>query len=529
MPCDWRFIATIDCAAVAARADIDALERACEHVVRCDVDAITDDDAIASRRGKTLMKTLQLLSEYLLHVQEALNAQKLKAESDAAAWRDRARRERDECRLARREVRVMKETHEEELVAIAAQYAKKRNAPDEAELEDARRRGERLASERFAKDLERRLREQRELFDGAIDRMRVAHAEARAESAREAASRKAELAAARAEYVSQTAEATKEANRMVYDAQTVVRDAREKAELEKSNAVRVKAELAEARDEARSAKRAATEAKTLTHKMSEDLKRERDAAAELRKALERRDDERRALHEKLETLNSKASRDKNEESQELVSLRELTKSHYAEIERLKRDNEGLRREIETASNWVTEKQKSWVSANEQILHDEIERKETELQLKESQITQLRKQLEKQRQQSPPQKATFSVAENIADVHSTSAAVPVAELVPMALAIPTTSITVKQQRKTLDPPPRDAFGLRDADSALAAIMEDLKVRDDSSGLDDVAFEAAMKKFEATRLRDVPKELRSRYEASLAKTKSEIDGVVIGGVH
>jgi len=40
---------------------------------------------------------------------------------------------------------------------------------------------------------------------------------------------------------------------------------------------------------------------------------------------------------------------------------------------------------------------------------------------------------------------------------------------------------------------------------------------------------MKKFEATRLRDVPKELRSRYEASLAKTKSEIDGVVIGGVH
>ena len=475
------------------------------------------------------MKTLQLLSEYLLHVQEALNAQKLKAESDAAAWRDRARRERDECRLARREVRVMKETHEEELVAIAAQYAKKRNAPDEAELEDARRRGERLASERFAKDLERRLREQRELFDGAIDRMRVAHAEARAESAREAASRKAELAAARAEYVSQTAEATKEANRMVYDAQTVVRDAREKAELEKSNAVRVKAELAEARDEARSAKRAATEAKTLTHKMSEDLKRERDAAAELRKALERRDDERRALHEKLETLNSKASRDKNEESQELVSLRELTKSHYAEIERLKRDNEGLRREIETASNWVTEKQKSWVSANEQILHDEIERKETELQLKESQITQLRKQLEKQRQQSPPQKATFSVAENIADVHSTSAAVPVAELVPMALAIPTTSITVKQQRKTLDPPPRDAFGLRDADSALAAIMEDLKVRDDSSGLDDVAFEAAMKKFEATRLRDVPKELRSRYEASLAKTKSEIDGVVIGGVH
>jgi len=316
---------------------------------------------------------------------------------------------------------------------------------------------------------------------------------------------------------------------MVYDAQTVVRDAREKAELEKSNAVRVKAELAEARDEARSAKRAATEAKTLTHKMSEDLKRERDAAAELRKALERRDDERRALHEKLETLNSKASRDKNEESQELVSLRELTKSHYAEIERLKRDNEGLRREIETASNWVTEKQKSWVSANEQILHDEIERKETELQLKESQITQLRKQLEKQRQQSPPQKATFSVAENIADVHSTSAAVPVAELVPMALAIPTTSITVKQQRKTLDPPPRDAFGLRDADSALAAIMEDLKVRDDSSGLDDVAFEAAMKKFEATRLRDVPKELRSRYEASLAKTKSEIDGVVIGGVH
>ena len=100
-----------------------------------------------------------------------------------------------------------------------------------------------MAAERAARDLEKRLREQRELFDSAVDRMRAAHAEAQAEAARELSARKAELASARAQYVASSTESTKEANRMVADAQALIREAREKAELEKSNVARVRSEL----------------------------------------------------------------------------------------------------------------------------------------------------------------------------------------------------------------------------------------------------------------------------------------------
>ena len=56
--------------------------------------------------------------------------------------KDRARTERDEARKSARELRLAMEAHEAELIAVAAEYAKKRNNPDNAELEDARRRGE---------------------------------------------------------------------------------------------------------------------------------------------------------------------------------------------------------------------------------------------------------------------------------------------------------------------------------------------------------------------------------------------------
>jgi hypothetical protein len=61
------------------------------------------------------------------------------------------------------------------------------------------------------------------------------------------------------------------------------------------------------------------------------------------------------------------------------------------------------------------------------------------------------------------------------------------------------------------------------------MDDLDVDVDAQGLDDEAFERAMKKFQAMCLRDVPKELRARYDSAMSSTQREIDGVVIGGKH
>jgi len=527
---DWIALQAVDSRRIKATTDIDALESVLEHVVRCDIDAISNHDMCEPKRGRELAKVLQLLVEYLLHVQEALSEGKSRAEKEAQGWKDRARRERDDQRKYQRELRLMSETHEEELIAVAAEYAKKRNAPDSAELEDARRRGEAQAAERASRDLEKRLREQRELFDGAIDRMRAAHAEAQAEAARELAARKAELAAARAEYVSQSVEATKEANRMVADAQNVVRDAREKAELEKSNVSRVKAELSAVHDEAQRSKRALIESKSQVNKLNEDIKRERDAAAELRSALERRDEERRALHETLQAMSAKTSNQKTQETQEIVSLRELTKSNYAEIERLKRENEVLRRDKDAASKWVAEeKQNSWVSANEQILQEEITRKDAELKLKHAQISQLQAQLVASK---TGRKVTFEREENVVKDEPKAARIPAQVEAQDENVVAVDAVAEdakKKQRKTLEPPPREAFGVRDISSALAAVMNDLDVDVDAQGLDDEAFERAMKKFQATRLRDVPKELRSRYDSAMSSTQREIDGVVIGGKH
>lgn len=527
---DWIALQAVDSRRIKATTDIDALESVLEHVVRCDIDAISNHDMCEPKRGRELAKVLQLLVEYLLHVQEALSEGKSRAEKEAQGWKDRARRERDDQRKYQRELRLMSETHEEELIAVAAEYAKKRNAPDSAELEDARRRGEAQAAERASRDLEKRLREQRELFDGAIDRMRAAHAEAQAEAARELAARKAELAAARAEYVSQSVEVTKEANRMVADAQNVVRDAREKAELEKSNVSRVKAELSAAHDEAQRSKRALIESKSQVNKLNEDIKRERDAAAELRSALERRDEERRALHETLQAMSAKTSNQKTQETQEIVSLRELTKSNYAEVERLKRENEVLRRDKDAASKWVAEeKQKSWVSANEQILQEEITRKDAELKLKHAQISQLQAQLVASK---TGRKVTFEREENVVKDEPKAALIPAQVEVQdeNVVAVDAVAEDAKEkQHKTLEPPPREVFGVRDVSSALAAVMDDLDVDVDAQGLDDEAFERAMKKFQAMCLRDVPKELRARYDSAMSSTQREIDGVVIGGKH
>ena len=174
----WGAIARCDSRDARRRRDIDALESVLEACVRADVDSVTNQDMCEPKRGRELTKLLQMLVEYLLHVQEALSEGKAKAERDAEGWKDRARTERDEARKSARELRLAMEAHEAELIAVAAEYAKKRNNPDNAELEDARRRGESMAAERAAKDLEKRLREQRELFDSAVDRMRAAHAEA---------------------------------------------------------------------------------------------------------------------------------------------------------------------------------------------------------------------------------------------------------------------------------------------------------------------------------------------------------------
>ena len=62
------------------------------------------------------------------------------------------------------------------------------------------------------------------------------------------------------------------------------------------------------------------------------------------------------------------------------------------------------------------------------------------------------------------------------------------------------------------------------------MHDIDVDGDfDAGISDDAFKAAMARFEATRLQDVPKNLRKNYLASRAEIQKEMDSVVVGGVH
>jgi hypothetical protein len=546
---DWNAIYHADSAAIRRERDIDALESALEVVVRADIDSVTNQDMAEPRKGRELAKLSQLLVEYLLHVQEALSEGKCRAEKEAIGWRERARKERDECRKYARELRLLGEAHEAELMAVAAEYAKKRNAPDSAELEDARRRGESIASERAGKELERRLKEQRELFDSAVDRMRAAHAEAQAEAARELAARKAELAAARAEYVSNSADSTKEANRMVQDAQSLIRDAREKAELEKSNVARVRADLNAALESTARQQRALAENRLELTKMREDLKFEREANGELRKALERRDEERKQMREQIEKLlvKTKDAQDK-EELIELTNMRELVKENYDKIEKLKRENEILRADKEKTSTWVEENKQKWISANEQILQGELASKEEELAARAKEISDLKalvikerakkivtiQQREQKTSQTPPSESLtpaitrVPVAPVDVDTTAKAAVAPEPSVAPQE-TLPAKRAEPTKQRKKLSatPPPRD---VEDMEGALNAMMKEIDVdmsRDD--GLADDAFEAAMAKFEATRLHDVPKNLRERYMASRAEIQREIDGVVIGGVH
>ena len=490
--------------------------------MRADVDSVTNQDMCEPKRGRELTKLLQMLVEYLLHVQEALSEGKERAIRESEGWRERARRERDGCRKVSRELRLAAEAHEAELIAVAAEYAKKRNNPDSAELEDARRRGESIAAERAARDLEKRLREQRELFDGAVDRMRAAHAEAQAEAARELSARKAELAAARAQYVASSADSTKEANRMVSDAQALIREAREKAELEKSNSSRMRAELNAAVEAQQRHKRALVDVKLELTRLREDFKFESESNAELRKALERRDEERNIMREQIETLHGKQSSTLTEEMAELTSMRELAKNNYAEIERLKRENEVLRADKNSKSTWVEEEKKKWVSANEQILQDEVSERDGEITRLVQEVARLRKELEIERSRK-----MVTIKPIIEEMEARAVIPPPTRPGLMRPSAP----TPEREPGAMSPPPRRRKApqaaprkVADMDTALTAMMVDLNVDVQSeAGLSDAAFEAAMKTFEATKMRDVPKELRAKYKESSAQIQREIENV------
>ena len=519
---DWGAIAACDSREARRGTDIDALEGALEACVRADVDSVTNQDMCEPKRGRELTKLLQMLVEYLLHVQEALSEGKERAIRESEGWRERARRERDGCRKVSRELRLAAEAHEAELIAVAAEYAKKRNNPDSAELEDARRRGESIAAERAARDLEKRLREQRELFDGAVDRMRAAHAEAQAEAARELSARKAELAAARAQYVASSADSTKEANRMVSDAQALIREAREKAELEKSNSSRMRAELNAAVEAQQRHKRALVDVKLELTRLREDFKFESESNAELRKALERRDEERNIMREQIETLHGKQSSTLTEEMAELTSMRELAKNNYAEIERLKRENEVLRADKNSKSTWVEEEKKKWVSANEQILQDEVSERDGEITRLVQEVARLRKELEIERSRK-----MVTIKPIIEEMEARAVIPPPTRPGLMRPSAP----TPEREPGAMSPPPRRRKApqaaprkVADMDTALTAMMVDLNVDVQSeAGLSDAAFEAAMKTFEATKMRDVPKELRAKYKESSAQIQREIENV------
>jgi len=521
---DWAAIAACDSREARRSTDIDALEGVLEACVRADVDSVTNQDMCEPKRGRELTKLLQMLVEYLLHVQEALSEGKERAIRESEGWRERARRERDGCRKVSRELRLAVEAHEAELIAVAAEYAKKRNNPDSAELEDARRRGESIAAERAARDLEKRLREQRELFDGAVDRMRAAHAEAQAEAARELSARKAELAAARAQYVASSADSTKEANRMVSDAQALIREAREKAELEKSNSSRMRAELNAAVEAQQRHKRALLDVKMELSRLREDFKFESESNAELRKALERRDEERNIMREQIETLHGKQSSTLTEEMAELTSMRELAKNNYAEIERLKRENEVLRADKNSKSTWVEEEKKKWVSANEQILQDEVSERDGEITRLVQEVARLRKELEIERSRK------MVTIKPIIDEMEARAVIPPSTR-PELTRPPTVAPTPEREVEAMPPPSRSRKAsqaaprkVEDMDTALTAMMVDLNVDVQSEGgLSDAAFEAAMKTFEATKMRDVPKELRAKYKESSAQIQRQIENV------
>ena len=534
---DWGAIARCDSREARRRTDIDALESVLEVCVRADIDSVTNQEMCEPKRGRELAKLLQLLVEYLLHVQEALSESKARAERESEGWKERAKRERDECRKMSRELRLAHEAHEAELIAVAAEYAKRRNNPDSAELEDARRRGESMAAERAAKDLEKRLREQRELFDAAVDRMRAAHAEAQAEAARELAARKAELAAARAQYVATSAESTNEATRMIAEAQDLIREAREKAELEKANVSRIRAELNSAVEAQQRHKRAVVDAKLELTRLQEDLKYESEANAELRTALERRDEERKIMREQIERLQGKQSSSLREEMAELTSVREVVKNNYAEIERLKRENEVLRQDKESKSTWVAEEKKRWVSANEQILQAELtEKDDVILELREE-ISQLRAELATERSKKlvtiRPIIEEYEVRSKAPPSPKPAAPLPMpASLLPKPESpkppTPTPVVdAAKPKRKTLEVPPVERK-VEDMEGALNAIMLDIDVDlegADVGGLDDEAFQAAMLKLESAKLRDIPNDpkLRAKYMEARDRVLKEVDSI------
>lgn len=512
---DWSAIARCDARDARRRTDIDALEAVLEACVRADIDSISNQEMCEPRGGRELAKLLQLLVEYLLHVQEALSESKARSEREIEGWKERAKRERDDARKFARELRLANETHEAEVIAMAAEYAKRRNNPDSAELEDARRRGESMAAERAARDLEKRLREQRELFDSAVDRMRAAHAEAQAEAARELAARKADLAAARAQYVATSTDSTKEAKRMIDDAQVLIREAREKAELEKSNVSRIRAELNAATEAQQRHKRSLAETKLELTRLQEDFKNESESNAELRMALERRDQERKLMREQIEQLRGKQT-PVGEEQAELTSLRALVKHNFTEIERLKRENEVLREDRDAQSKWVADEKKQWVSSNEQISQGELTDKEKTISDLQEDILKLRKDLAEERS-----KKLITIKPIIEGYEARERRATATTVAPTPE--PMTKAAGKVITKTVR-----AHKAEDMEGSLSAIMNELNVNVDRGveGLDDAAFQEAMKKFETITMRDVSKDpkMRSRYMEARDRALKQIDQIV-----
>ena len=122
---------------------------------------------------------------------------------------------------------------------------------------------------------------------------------------------------------------------MVAYAQALIREAREKAELEKSNVARVRSELNAAVEATQRHKRSLVDVKSELTRLKEDFKFEHESNAELRKALELRDEERKLMREQIERLHGKQKSSMTEEMAELTNMRELAKNNYAEIERMK--------------------------------------------------------------------------------------------------------------------------------------------------------------------------------------------------
>lgn len=317
---------------------------------------------------------------------------------------------------------------------------------------------------------------------------------------------------------------------MVSDAQALIREAREKAELEKSNSSRMRAELNAAIEAQQRHKRALVDVKMELSRLREDFKFESESNAELRKALERRDEERNIMREQIETLHGKQSSTLTEEMAELTSMRELAKNNYAEIERLKRENEVLRADKNSKSTWVEEEKKKWVSANEQILQDEVSERDGEITRLVQEVARLRKELEIERSRK------MVTIKPIIDEMEARAVIPPStrpELTRPPTVAPkrASAPTPEREAEAMPPPSRSRKAsqaaprkVEDMDTALTAMMVDLNVDVQSEGgLSDAAFEAAMKTFEATKIRDVPKELRAKYKESSAQIQRQIENV------